>query len=209
MNKKLIISPHIDDEILGCGGIIDKDTFVIYCGFDETHIKGEWVRKRPDTNQRISELNKVKSLLKFKYDILFNKVNHYIEQDLIGLFEKAINEFKPDQIFIPNPSYNQDHKTVYDAAMVALRPHDLNYFIKKVLIYEQPQVYLWNNTLREFKPNYYVPININTKIKAYKLMESQVRPFRSPEMLKSMALLRGGQGNVKYAEAFEIIRWVD
>ena len=57
--KKLIISPHIDDEILGCGGILDKNTFVVYCGFDETHIKGDWVRERPDTNTRLSELNKL------------------------------------------------------------------------------------------------------------------------------------------------------
>jgi|TARA_R110000824_G_scaffold16161_1_gene67265 LmbE family N-acetylglucosaminyl deacetylase len=207
--KKLVISPHIDDEILGCGGILDKDTFVVYCGFDETHIKGEWVRERPDTNTRLKELNKVQSLLKFKYEILFNKVNHYVEQDLISSFEKAINEIKPEQIYIPNPSYNQDHKTVYDAAMVALRPHDLNHFVSKVLIYEQPQVYLWNNTSREFKPNYFVPIDINKKIKAYKLMATQVRTFRSPEMLRALALLRGGQCNFKYAEGFEIIRWID
>jgi len=207
--KKLIISPHIDDEVIGCGGIIDENTFVLYCGFDETHIKGDWVRKRPDTNVRLAELNKVQSLLKFKYEILYNKVNHYIEQDLISSYEKIINEFKPDQIFIPNPSYNQDHRTVYNASMVALRPHDINHFTKKVLIYEQPQVYLWNNTSREFKPNYFVSIDINKKIKAYKLMASQVRTFRSPEMLKSLALLRGGQGNFKYAEGFEIIRWVD
>ena len=207
--KKLVISPHIDDEILGCGGILDKDTFVLYCGFDETHIKGEWVRKRPDTNTRLNELKKVQSLLKFEYDILYNKVNHYIEQELIGSFEEVINRLKPEQIYIPNPSYNQDHRTVYNAAMVALRPHDLNHFVKKVLIYEQPQVYLWNNTSREFKPNYYVPININKKIKAYKLMATQVRTFRSPEMLKATALLRGGQGNFKYAEGFQIIRWVD
>ena len=177
--KKLVISPHIDDEVLGCGGILDKNTFVLYCGFDETHIKGEWVRKRPDTNTRLKELNKVQALLKFKYEILYNKVNHYIEQDLIGSFEKAINEIKPEQIYIPNPSYNQDHKTVYDAAMVALRPH------------------------------YFVPIDISKKIKAYKLMATQVRTFRSPEMLKALALLRGGQCNFKHAEGFEIIRWID
>ena len=128
---------------------------------------------------------------------------------MIGAFEEAINRLKPDEIYIPNPSYNQDHRTVYNAAMVALRPHDLNHFVKKVLIYEEPQVYLWNNTSREFKPNYFVPININKKIKAYKMMASQVRTFRSPEMLKAMALLRGGQGNCKYAEGSQIIRWVN
>ena len=30
MAKKLIIAPHVDDDVLGCGGIIDKDTFVLY-----------------------------------------------------------------------------------------------------------------------------------------------------------------------------------
>ena len=33
--KKIVISPHIDDEILGCGGILDKDTLVLECGVDD------------------------------------------------------------------------------------------------------------------------------------------------------------------------------
>ena len=52
-NKKLVISPHIDDEILGCGGILDENTFVLYCGFDESHIKSDWVRDRPKANERL------------------------------------------------------------------------------------------------------------------------------------------------------------
>ena len=32
--KKLIIAPHIDDEVLGCGGILDKDTLVVHCGVE-------------------------------------------------------------------------------------------------------------------------------------------------------------------------------
>ena len=171
MIKKLVISPHIDDEILGCGGILDKNTFVLYCGFDESHIKSDWVRERPKADKRLSELKAVQNLLGFDYEILYNKVNYYINQDLISSFEKFINDLKPDSVYVPNPSYNQDHKTVYDAAMVALRPHDLNHFVKKVLIYEQPQVYLWNHTFREFNPNYYVPIDINKKIAAYELMK--------------------------------------
>ncbi len=208
-NKKLVISPHIDDEILGCGGILDENTFVLYCGFDESHIKSDWVRDRPKVNERLLELNAVQNLLGFDYEILYNKVNYYIIQDLISSFEKFINDLKPNSIYIPNPSYNQDHKTVYDAAMVALRPHDLNHFVKKVLIYEQPQVHLWNHTFREFNANYYVPIDINRKITAYELMKSQVRSFRDQDILKSMAYLRGKQSNCKYAEAFEIIRWID
>ena len=33
---------HIDDEVLGCGGILDEDTFVLYCGVQENrYINGD------------------------------------------------------------------------------------------------------------------------------------------------------------------------
>ena len=82
-------------------------------------------------------------------------------------------------------------------------------YVKKIFLYEQPQLYLWNNTGKEFHPNYFVNIDIERKIQAYKLMPSQVRSFRSPELLHSMATIRGKQSNYKFAEAFQIIRWVD
>jgi|TARA_B100000073_G_scaffold344822_1_gene352454 LmbE family N-acetylglucosaminyl deacetylase len=200
--KKMIISPHIDDDVLGCGGIIDKNTFVLYCGVDEFHIISK--------EDRLKEADKVKNYLGHSYTLLNKKVNHYKVQDLIDSFQKHINSYKPDVICIPHPSYNQDHKVVYDAAMIATRPHDNNYFVKKVLLYEQPQVYLWNTTNREFKANYFVPVEIERKIKAYELMESQVRDFRSPELIRNMGMVRAKQvGRDGFAEAFEILRWVD
>ena len=209
MVKNLIISPHIDDELLGCGGILDESCHVLYGGNDESDIRDEWVMKRPSSSLRMEELYKVQEYLGFNFTILPNKVNKYKIQNLISSFEKTINEIKPQKIYVPGVSYNQDHKVVYDAAMIALRPHDLNYFIKKVLLYEQPQIYLWNNTSYPFKPNYFIPIDIDKKINAYKLMSSQVRKYRSPETLVSMAKIRGKQSRHKYAEAFEILRWIE
>ena len=80
------------------------------------------------------------------------------------------------------------------------------------MVYEQPHVFFWDKTHNingGFIPNYFIPIDVDRKIKAYKLMKTQVRDFRSPDSLRSMATLRGTQGNCKYAEAFQIIRWVD
>ena len=116
------------------------------------------------------------------------------------------------KIYIPYPSYNQDHRVAYEAALVALRPHDSNFFVKKVFAYEQPHVFLWDNSHQidsAFKPNYYKPIDVKRKIKAYELMETQVRAFRSQETIKSMAQLRGAQSNLDYAEAFQILRYVE
>ena len=205
--KKLVIAPHVDDDVLGGGGIIDNDTFVLYCGLDENHIDN-----RPQVQTRVNEAEAVSNFLGNKFTILDNKVNYYKLQDLLSHFEKIIKEKQPEQIFIPHPSYNQDHRVVFDAILTALRPHDINFFVKKVLIYEQPHVFLWdyNNDINTtLKPNYFVPINIERKIKAYKLMSSQVRSFRSPETLKSMAMLRGQQSNNQFAEAFQIVRWVE
>lgn len=204
MSKKLIISPHIDDEILGCGGILDKDTFVLECGVDKFHVVSR------DT--RILELKQAQKLLGFEFKILTNLVNNYNVPTLIDQLSDTINEVKPDRVFIPYPSYNQDHRAVYEAALIALRPHDINYFVKKVLVYEQPHVFLWDYSYdikNSFKPNYFIPIDVELKNKAYRCLESQVRNFRSPEFVEELAKVRGRQSQLKYAEAFEIIRWID
>ena len=201
MIKKIVIAPHIDDEVLGCGSILDKDTLVVYVG--NGHSKN--VISKQD---RIKEANAVAECLGHSYIILPHEVDKYEVYPLINDFEEILQKYKPEELYVVAPSYNQDHKTVYDAIITATRPHDKNWFVKKIFLYEQPQLYLWNNTGREFKPNYFVKLDIDKKIKAYELMPSQVRSFRSPELLHSMAMVRGKQSNHKYAEAFEIIRWI-
>jgi len=206
--KTIILSPHIDDEVLGCFSMINKDTFIIYCGCDESHINFDWVKPRPKLKHRIAELELVQKKHGFKYVILNNTVNEYKIQNLIPEFEKYINEIKPDEIYIPVPSYNQDHRVVYEAALTALRPHDINFFVKKVFIYEQLQD-LWNHNYHKFNPTYFTPVDIEDKILTYQLYASQVRHFRNPEMLKSLASIRGAQSNLSYTEGFEVIRYIN
>lgn len=207
--KKLIISPHVDDEVLACGGILDSNSFVYYCGIDESKVAPDPVHRIP-MEEREKELNKVKDFLGFRCEINKNtKVNFYheSENELKDEFERLINTLKPEMIFIPLPSYNQDHKAVYRALQVALRPHDKNFFVKKVLLYEQPHSIMWEPS--DYRPNYFVPIDIERKINAYLMQESQVRAFRSPDIVKAIAKLRGGQAGCDYAEGFFVQRWVE
>lgn len=199
--KKLIIAPHIDDEILGCGGILDETCVVLHCGVEN--------RSYVSREERIEEITKAQKFLGFSMHLLDHTVNSYVASDLIGDFERFIGEQKPDMVFLPYPSYNQDHRAVFDAALVALRPHDQNFFVKKVLVYEQPHSFFWSHNGRDtFIPQYFVEIDVERKIKAYELLASQVRAFRSPEHLRSLAVLRGGQSNVAFAEAFQVVRWI-
>ena len=202
--KKLIISPHVDDDILGCGGILDSDSLVVYCGIDDFHVISR--------EERIIEAEKASNLLGHKFKILHgNKVNNYKCVDLIDQFSKEINKYKPEQVYIPYPSYNQDHQEVYKASLISLRPHDVNHFVKEILVYEQPHVYLWNHSHDindKFKPNCYMPIDVEKKVKAYECMKSQVRKFRSCKQIRALATLRGAQCNKEFAESFMIIRTV-
>jgi LmbE family N-acetylglucosaminyl deacetylase len=208
----LIIAPHADDEILGCGGILDKNCFVYYCGINET----KWNQKnkiidaghRISTNKRFKEIERTANFLGFRYEINLNSnVNTYTESEFIPIFEELINRIKPEKIFLPSSvGYNQDHRTIFNACFIALRPHDRNFFVNKVLVYEAPHDVFWSH---ENKVNYFVPIDIERKVKAYLFQESQVRPFRSPDMVRRIAKLRGYMSNCEYSEAFQILRWVD
>ena len=207
MNNKertLIISPHIDDEVLGCYCVLHENAHVMECGVDKFHVVNR--------EERIEELKGLQKYKKFTFEVFDNRVNNYAIRDLIHQIEEQINLIKPEKIFIPYPSYNQYHVTVYDASLVALRHHDENHFVKKVLGYEEVHSFLWDYTHdinSTFKGNYFVPIDIDDKIKSYKFLKSQVRGHRSPEMLKLIARMRGVQSNYKNAESFQILRWVD
>lgn len=206
MAKNLIISPHVDDEVLGCGGILDSSCFVYYCGIDESKLRHD---KDPTSiKERYEELSKTAKFLGFEWECnKKSKVNNYTEQEFIDVFEDLINRIKPEKIFLPHPGYNQDHRTVFNAAFVALRPHDRNFFVRKALVYEAAHDVIWNPEKMELK--YFVPIDIERKIKAYGLQKSQVRGMRSPKLLREIAAIRGAAVNKPYAEAFQILRWCE
>ncbi len=204
MAEFLVISPHVDDEVIGCGGILDGRFHVHYCG----------VESRPDIGRqaRLGEAEAVAGFLGFSYSVnLENVVNQYALEPLIGQFEALIGEQAPHTLFLPYPSYNQDHRTTLDAALVASRPHDVNHWTSNVLLYEQIQVVNWpyREDLiagRAFHPNCYFPIDIGRKCDAYRLHKSQVRSMRSPAMLENLARFRGMQSGYELAEAFQAVR---
>ena len=203
--RKMIIAPHVDDEVLGCGSILAEGCIVIHCGLAENQKHGNSFFSQ---EERLKEFEEVKKETGCTSILLSHPVNNFSCSSIIGDLEKVINEQEPDIIFIPSPSYNQDHQEVYKASIIALRPHDINHFVKKIVMYEQPQDF-WNGKDSSIQPNYFIPIDVEKKISLYQMLKSQVRMHRSPEMLRDLAKIRGHQSNVQFAEAFQIIRWVE
>ena len=94
----------------------------------------------------------------YTLDPELNTVNNFVLQDLIEQITSEINQIKPECVLLPYPSYNQDHIKVYEAGLIATRQHDINYFVKKVLVYEEIHSFMWDSTHSingSFKPNYF------------------------------------------------------
>jgi LmbE family N-acetylglucosaminyl deacetylase len=156
----------------------------------------------------LQELEATAAYLGFSYEVNQKSlVNFLIEQEVKDELERVINTVHPDLVCLPHPGYNQDHRTVFHAAQIALRPHDVNWFVPRVVVYEGIHDAIWSD--QRFRPVLFVPIDIERKLQAYQLQSSQVRGMRSPEHLRQLAALRGAAVGVPYAEAFEILRWVE
>ncbi len=197
--ETLIIAPHADDEVLGCFSYLDQRAHVLHLG----------VENRPDIPRarRLEEVAAAASVAGFSWKALEFEVNRYRCAELIAVIEEAVGRLRPSTILIPEPSYNQDHRATYDAAIVATRPHDRDWLVDNVLLYEQPHSVLWRHG-GEHEPNRFNEIDISKKLALYELYESQVRGHRSPQIVTALALLRGAQIRVPYAEGFYVKRQI-
>lgn len=216
----LIIAPHPDDEILGCGGVIKKyakaghDVCVLILTNGSTVRYGD---KMIDTLQReaksSNDLLGVKRII-FK-DLPEQKLDGLPVLDIIKEIETIIGEIRPDIIFTSHKGdINQDHAAVFGATMVAARP--INNYVKEIYSYEVPSSTEWGNPFPEkvFIPNSFIDIEyeIEDKLLAMKKYESQMHDWphsRSEEGIRTLAKYRGMQSNLRFAEAFMLIRKVD
>jgi len=221
----LIIAPHPDDEVLGCGGLISKvkaqggKVHVLCFTVGNTKQYGGYSH----SEKRIKEMNKVMKYLKVdSFDMALAGDEYHLKLDrvpqkkLIDIIEKgkiSISTINPDIVCIPFiGSTNQDHVAVAKASFTACRPvkNTQKDITRIVLSYEQPET-SW--TRKRFHPNFFIDISkeLKTKQKALSLYSSQVRSKNHPRTtntIERIAELRGNEIGVKYAEAYECHRFI-
>jgi len=207
MKKVLILAPHTDDGEFGCGGTINKlieeGNEVFYAAFSacERSVLDEFPSDIliTEVKEATSVLGiKRENLFLFKYDVrTFNFHRQEILDDIIKLRTKI----EPDLVFIPSLNdLHQDHKTIADEALRAFK-------FTSILSYEMP----WNNI--SFNTSCFYKLtekHLQVKIDALKMYKSQAhRPYANEDFIKSLAKVRGIQVNTKYAETFEVLRWIN
>ncbi|OGG03715.1 hypothetical protein A2W14_06910 [Candidatus Gottesmanbacteria bacterium RBG_16_37_8] len=225
----LVIAPHPDDEVLGCGGLIHRikssggKVYVLFLTLGTT---ADYSKRGISTSlSRGKEIIKVMKFLDVDdYDIAFPGNKYHLKLDslpsleIIDMIEKkskvSINKIRPTVIATTQiTDYNQDHRAAAKSTIAALRPapHDLKLFIPLVLGYEFA-ANSWN-IINPQSPNFYISLqkkDLSAKIKAMDLYKSQTRAgshTRSSTTIKSLAKLRGAQCGSFAAEAYYCYRF--
>ncbi len=204
--KTLIIAPHPDDDVFACSSfLVDGNVAVAYVTqYHPLFPGGENVA---ESRLLMEELGSKGIYMWFGRQT--NRLDLIGQATLIGAFERLVNKERPDTVLLASPTYNQDHRAVYDAALTAMRAHDRIHFVKRILLYEEPDTF---GTMRKpvpFNANYFRPLDMDIKLWLCGFYQTQKRGHRSEAHLEAIASVRGMQANMEYAEAFEVVRWVE
>lgn len=221
MKKILCVAVHPDDETLGAGGSLLKWKqkgheihWLIVTKIDESlGYTPEKILKRNNEIEMVSKKFGFTSVTKLNF--LTTRLDQYSMSDMVGEIYKAITTIRPDTLIIPHRfDAHSDHRMVYEALMPFMKSFRYP-FIENILAMEtlSETGYSVSDAREAFVPNFFVDISdtFQEKISIMKLYEGELAPHpfpRSEEGLTSQAQLRGAMISAKYAEAFQLIKYI-
>ncbi|MGZ9063624.1 MAG: PIG-L deacetylase family protein [Allosphingosinicella sp.] len=225
LERVLVVAPHADDEVLGCGGLLARlaegngRAHVVFMSVDGFHHYG--LSGGTSFEDRIKEVEAVARLLGFTWEIVYpnqdmiEKLDTVPKRDLVDRFEKIYNEHRPQLLLLPCfVDYDQDHRRTFETAFAAARPISPRFgkwLIPMVLAYEQNKLnFAWQDLPK--CPVYLdISAQIEKKIASIEAYATQLRPaphVRSIDGVRALARIRGADIGVDYAEGFPVFRAV-
>ena len=189
--KILIIAPHPDDEVLGCGGTIAKyasrGDLISVCYVTKAY-SPDWSSEYLQRKEvEIKQSNAIIGISD-RYDLNYPTVmlDTISQKEINSSLSEIIMKVHPDCAFIPHRGdLNRDHRIVHDAALVSLRP--ISHKCTQILSYETLSETEWGPYDSSFEPRYYVNISdtVEFKIKAMEafMTESERKP--APPIFRS------------------------
>jgi N-acetylglucosamine malate deacetylase 1 len=221
--RLLVIAPHADDEVLGCGGLISRikhDGGKVYVLIFNVGSIAPTNEKYHTALWKKEAAEAMKFLNVDDYETIYDSPldNRYLDakplHSLISKIETdsrvSITKIKPTIVAIPTiHSHHQDHIHVFKACMAALRP--LSKPVSNIVLsYEAPEHSKWSVS-GVFEPNFYVDIEnfLAKKIQAFYKYKSQVRKGgRDRDTIRNQAQYRGSEVGKKVCEAYFAHRFI-
>lgn len=222
MRNVLVVSAHPDDEILGAGGTLLKHVangdnvfwLITTNVFESQGFSKERVESRQEEISKVSKMVGFKNFFNLSYPTMCLSSSTLIK--MVPEISAIFSEIKPEIIYCVNRSdAHSDHRVTFDAIMACTKSFRYPY-IKQVLLYECLSETEFAPALPEklFMPNFYVDISnyFQRKIDIMHVYSSEIgeHPFpRSIKNMEALALFRGASVGVEYAEAFQLIKYID
>ena len=220
--RLLVIAPHSDDEVLGCGGLISKIkkaggkvyVLIFNLGFEKDDTKESQEKRKKEVQDAMNLLNVDDFHLVHDTPDNNRDLDAKPLHSLIEIIESSspvsLEKIEPTMVAIPTIfSHHQDHVHVHNACIAALRPISTP-VSDIVLSYEAPEHSRWS-AAGVFEPNFFIEIDdvIEQKIKAFSKYNSQIRPGgRDADSITNQAKYRGQEVGKNLCEAFYVHRFI-
>ena len=218
MKKRiLVVAPHPDDEILGCGGTllrhIDEGDGVAWMICTKPPEDMQWTKEFLD--QRKNDILAVSKSMNFikTYELNFpaTKLDQIPMGDIISKMSNFFYEYKPNYVYTPHRGdVHSDHKVLFDCVNSCSK-----WFrypsIEKILAYETPSETEFNYKSNHiFHPNTFINISsyLEKKLEVMSIYKTELGDFpfpRSLETLNALAKWRGSNAGYEAAEAFQLL----
>jgi len=219
--RVLVIAVHPDDETLGCGGTIlnhlgtGDEVYCVFCTSMNSNcgFPTETIRKRDEEIAEVVNLYGFNKTFELHLDAL--RVDEYSFSELVTKISAVFREVEPHTVYLPFCyDVHSDHRKIFEAAFSCTK--NFRYpSVKKLLMMEtlSETEFALSRPDTTFVPNVFVDItnNIDKKLEAMKIFESEIGEFpfpRSEEAIVALAKYRGVTAGVKYAESFMLIKHV-
>jgi len=222
MANVIVISAHPDDEIIGAGGALlkhiangDDVYWLITTDVFEKHgFSKERVASRQLEIESVAKMIGIAKTFKLAYPTMSLSSSSLLT--MVPEISNIFREVEPEIIYCLNRSdAHSDHRITFDAVAACTKSFRYPY-IKKVLMYECISETEFAPMLPEkvFAPNYFVDVShfFSRKLEIMKVYASELgeHPFpRSFRNLEALATFRGASVGVEYAEAFQLVKYID
>lgn len=217
-SRALIIAPHPDDEVLGAGGTMAAlhahgcDVHVLVASQDLPPLyppgTAEMIRAEAQVAHARLGVTDTEYLPHPSVELARMSV-----AALNSGIQAAVDRLRPDLVLAPFPDRHLDHKAVFEAALVAVRPLGVGTGISTVALYETISETHWNvpHIEADFSPDWFVDISdhIEVKLSAFAAYASQVQDHPGPRSLRALealAAFRGSQAGLAFSESFHTVR---
>ncbi|MEY4467308.1 MAG: hypothetical protein RIR21_1101 [Pseudomonadota bacterium] len=217
-NRTLVVAPHPDDEILGCGGTLLRRKmeggtigWLIVTGITA---EAGWPAER--VLQRDKEIEEVTRRMGF--DQVFNLrlpttgLDALPMSEVVLAFSSVFRSFEPEEVFVPHGGdVHSDHRVTFDA--VAACAKWFRYpSVRRVLAYEtSSETEFGLGKGSAFEPNCFVDISehLERKLEIMNVYRTELGEFpfpRSLQAIRALAEWRGASAGYLAAEAFVLLR---